>query len=873
MDNDPNQPDGRQQADPISEPRDDVTGTPRATRAANGHARAATVDEVGAAAAVSFLARFHPGAPWALASFGPGDNEIGPARTFNPSGKDVAYRFILGLQGKHNVYFTVNGVRVRLMKKAAKTDIADIHYLHVDADLPKSLNWSDPAAVAAAKEQVLQQLRSYGPPPTAIIWSGGGFQAFWRLSEIITVNGDKEKMAHVERRMRRIEQTFHADACHNVDRIMRLPGTINVLGPTKVRAGRKPERAELIEFHDDRIYDLEDFPEIEPEPSGPANGTGQHGGHDWSLDPDDFERARDALRAVPADDYSPYLRIGMALKSGFGDAGFDLYCEWAAKSSKFTKENIDAKWKSIKGEGGVTLATLFFMARQHGWREAQPQSESAAPADAPPEPDMSIVRRNRMPAPVFPVEVFGDAADWVKAVAESKSAPVDYPALGLIVVAGAMIGPKRCVSPWEDWEEPSIIWGVIVGDPSLVKSPSQDPHRDAVRALERELNTNWEDRKLAYEQEKKAAEEYCAEWERQVRQAIKENKLPPEKPKETVEPLPPTRVRLWAVDQTTEKAARILGENPEGFILFRDELAGWLGGFDKYGGSGGDRAFWIETYGGRPYRYERVSLDDPIDIQFCAVSVLGSIQPDRLNTMLLSGDDDGLAARPLYAWPDPVPPRKPKRSADREAIRRALRRLRSLTFDTDALGNAVPRIKLLEPDAADEFQSWWEYKQWDAKLSAAGRLAGAIGKLDGVALRIAQVLELLQWAWGGSNQPEPDRVSLQSVKNALRIIDNWVRPTLERVFAEAALPQAQRDAMAVGRWLLKTKPKTVNARELRRQPGFTGPKEAKELDVALEYLVDAHWLFPKPIEGRGPAPAPPGRPRKDYTVNPRIYET
>jgi hypothetical protein len=32
---------------------------------------------------------------------------------------------------------------------------------------------------------------------------------------------------------------------------MRLPGTRNVLGPTRVRQGRKPDRAELIDFHDD----------------------------------------------------------------------------------------------------------------------------------------------------------------------------------------------------------------------------------------------------------------------------------------------------------------------------------------------------------------------------------------------------------------------------------------------------------------------------------------------------------------------------------------------------------------------------------------------------------------------------------------------
>jgi hypothetical protein len=60
-------------------------------------------------------------------------------------------------------------------------------------------------------------------------------------------------MAPIERRIRRIEQAFNADPCRNVDRIMRLPGTMNVLGPTKVRVGRKPERAELIEFHDDRM--------------------------------------------------------------------------------------------------------------------------------------------------------------------------------------------------------------------------------------------------------------------------------------------------------------------------------------------------------------------------------------------------------------------------------------------------------------------------------------------------------------------------------------------------------------------------------------------------------------------------------------------
>ncbi len=144
----------------------------------------------------------------------------------------MACAFIGDLQGKLNVYFSVNRVLCKLKKKAAKTDIEEIHYLHVDADLSKTLDWSIPDAVEAEKTRVLGLLRSYGPPPTAIVWSGGGFQAFWRLSDIIVVNGEPDLMLPAERRRQWIAKAFNADACHNADRIMRLPGTINVLGKT-----------------------------------------------------------------------------------------------------------------------------------------------------------------------------------------------------------------------------------------------------------------------------------------------------------------------------------------------------------------------------------------------------------------------------------------------------------------------------------------------------------------------------------------------------------------------------------------------------------------------------------------------------------------
>jgi primase-like protein len=310
--------------------------------------------------AINFLRRFHPTSLWALTSFGPASGQIGPADTFALADEVAARRFLDKVQGNHNVYFTVNCVRDKLSKKASKRDIVEVPWLHVDADLNKTINWSNTDGVEAEKARVLAKLRSYAPAPTVIVWSGGGYQAFWRLSEIIVVNGDPALMQSSERRMQRIEKALGADPCHNVDRIMRLPGTLNVLGPTKIRAGRKPALAEVIEFHDDRIYDIEDFPEADI-----AHG---YGDRPPANDDDEIPRVREALKVVPADDYNVYLRIGMALRNRFGDAGFDLYRDWAVTSAKFDEIELRRKWTSITSEGGVTIATLYGIAREHGWR-------------------------------------------------------------------------------------------------------------------------------------------------------------------------------------------------------------------------------------------------------------------------------------------------------------------------------------------------------------------------------------------------------------------------------------------------------------------------------------------------------------------------
>jgi hypothetical protein len=96
------------------------------------------------------------------------------------------------------------------------------------------------------------------------VFSGGGYQAFWKLREPSTA------LTRVERVNLEIARRLGGDNCHNIDRIMRLPGTINVPNAKKRNAGRVPTLAYVIEAETDwpRLYTLDDFDD--PTPGAPA---------------------------------------------------------------------------------------------------------------------------------------------------------------------------------------------------------------------------------------------------------------------------------------------------------------------------------------------------------------------------------------------------------------------------------------------------------------------------------------------------------------------------------------------------------------------------------------------------------------------------
>ena len=503
---------------------------------------------------------------------------------------------------------------------------------------------------------------------------------------------------------------------------------------------------------------------------------------------------------------------------------------------------------------GVTLETLRQMLEAAGDRATPPSG-----------PDMSILRRAVAPAPILDIAAFGPLATWIEQAAESKSAPNDYVAMPLLGAAAGLIGAARWVSPWQGWREPAILWVKLVGLPSAGKSPAMDAVRDPLAGVERDAAANWPETRRAYEMAKVAAEAHHDHWDSEMRTAVKDSCPAPPKPLEADEPEAPQMPRVVITDATIEATASILAGNPRGLVLWRDECSAWLGNLGKYGD--GDRAFWLEANGGRCYTVDRKKHPEPLRLDHVAVSIVGGIQPDRLATLLMIGDDDGMAARFLYTWPDSVKPSRPRHQPDDRLVARALGRLHRLAFQPEPESGQLRPVALpVDPAALDVFQNWRDQHHGTSQ-TASGLMASSLGKMPGQALRLALVLELLWWAAGPEGIAEPDQVSATALGSALELIDHYFKPMLTRVLGEAALPQIDRHAAVLARAIQNRRAESINARQVRRDWRLPGLREGPAVTAAIGALEEAGWLVPAGARDGGSA----GRQRSDYKVDPRVH--
>lgn len=360
----------------------------------------------------------------------------------------------------------------------------------------------------------------------------------------------------------------------------------------------------------------------------------------------------------------------------------------------------------------------------------------------------------------FPTDALtSPAADFTRATAKSLNVAESQIGPLVLAVLASGVGNSYRLRMRKNWHVPAILWVGLVADSGSMKTP-------ALRAVRKPVD------KLEIAAYKAAGDDG-------------------------------PRTRLLLGDSTIEAVAALLEANPRGLLMIRDELAAWLGSFNKYNRGSSDLQAWLDLENGDLLQIDRKHAA-AIVIRHPAVSVIGTIQPGILAGSLKDSHFySGFAARLLLVYP---PERAPEWSEAEptdevlNAYERLVNRLYSLPYDGE------PRILELSPDGLSTFKDWFNVngKRIHACTSNAP-LKALYGKMPQLATKLALILQLADTVtatdpngvgFNTSAQVPPDlAVSDAVVRRAIEIAE-WFAGEYKRVLDKLG-PTDQSDSASL----------------------------------------------------------------------------
>ena len=453
-------------------------------------------------------------------------------------------------------------------------------------------------------------------------------------------------------------------------------------------------------------------------------------------------------------------------------------------------------------------------------RQVETLSDKAEVVQAD-RPAPLIKRFQPFPTDALPEPIRG----FIKAGAKAIGCDPSYLALPLLTALAATIGNTRRVQLKRGWTVPAIIWTAIIGESGTAKTPAFQLVMQPLRNLQQKKIKEHAYQLKQYEAELTRYDKALSAWKRD-KKSIGD---PPEKPEE------PQAVRFIVIDTTVEALAPLLLANPRGVLLARDELAGWIGSFDRYAGgmTGGDSAHWLSMYNGEPIVVDRKTGNPrTIHVPQASVSVTGGIQPGILHrTLGVEHRESGLAARLLLAWP----PRKPKRWTEADIdpekeLERLFGRLSALQPNVDDTGYLNPVVMGLTSHAKVAWKNYYNHHA-EEQTDLSGELSAAWSKLEEYAARLALVIQLIRWAAGNADSNEVDT---ESMKAGIKLAQ-WFKAEARRVYPLLSESDDDRKRRQLIEWI-ERKGGSVTTRQV--QQGCWQFRESQQkVEAALNELA------------------------------------
>ena len=440
---------------------------------------------------------------------------------------------------------------------------------------------------------------------------------------------------------------------------------------------------------------------------------------------------------------------------------------------------------------------------------------------------------------------------WAKDIARRMQIPLEFVCVPAIVAIGSVIGRRIAIHPKQndDWLVIPNLWGGIVARPGCFKSPAIAEALKPLEALAFEANRQYEQDIKEWELEKSIQETVLEAVKTQLVKAVKQNrdddvdKLQSKirEIKNDLEEGEPKARRFKTNDATVEKIGDLLVSNPNGLLVVRDELHGWLASLGKKGREG-DREFYLESWNGySSFTVDRIGRGT-IHIPALCLSMLGGIQPGKLTKYVescrLGEGDDGLLQRfQLLIYPDLDGAWS---NVDEEPNLAAKSKVESLLHEIKSCQtNENIRGIRFDEDSQPIFDSWREALENLLRSNEIGEVAleSHLAKFRSLMPSLALIFEVI--AVGGKLD-DLEAVSVSSTEMAIswcRILETHARKVY-KVDDSPVMPQVKALAYKIEKGMVRD---GDSLRSIYRRH-WSRLDTAEKIEVAANELSKLGWL-------------------------------
>jgi len=512
------------------------------------------------------------------------------------------------------------------------------------------------------------------------------------------------------------------------------------------------------------------------------------------LEPHGWKKAGN--RGEVTDWRRPGKKEGISATTNFG--GRDIFYNFTSNGHPFDADTGYSKFAAYAflnhaGDFKAAAADL----RDKGYGTAWPEC-SALPAFLPEAP------------PLDPVLLPPPLRGWIIDETERMQVPIEMVAIPAIVGLSSVVGRQIGIYPkkYDDWLVIPNLWGTVIARSGTMKSPAQERGLRPIERLVSQATQEYEEALAATLAEQEVYKIKIRVAKDDIKTALKagdESEVAKLQNYLTVlngekSSRMPTERRYKTNDPTVEKLGEIIRQNPNGMMLIRDELSGWLRSLEKNGREG-DREFYLESWSGKnSFTVDRIERGK-IHIPALCMSIIGGIQPGKLekyvHEALQQGwGDDGLLQRfQLGVYPEISKDwQNIDRPPDAKAFKRAMDVFQSLNHlkKVSLLGD-VPALHF-DSDAQEVFNAFLEQLEKRLRSDEIGceTLESHLSKYRSLMPALALLFYLA--SEGGVGKAVDLDSTMKAVdfcdfleKHALKVYAGAIRPDLQSAHALARM--------------------------------------------------------------------------------------